>query len=164
MLFRTADNRLFVRNPNDQFFTDENETRYFVNHDGMPINQHGTLVFGRIITTMHYTADEFLAAFPQHEEYRRFLTERRGTLAVVQSVPPAWFCGGFVIVTFYPNFVHPKNEMYNGKPCVLINDGDDGYMRKTFATDEQAKQAFDELLALAPWYMSELTAFGYKPE
>jgi hypothetical protein len=164
ILFRTADGRVLVRKSNDQFFTDDTRNgdggRYYVNHEGWPINKHGTLVFGNFVTQMHYTTDEFIKAFPEAEESRQFLTTKTAKRAIVQSIPPwAWYYGGFYIVTCYPNFVHPKDERWNRKPFVVVNDGDDSYMRQEF--DTEAEAAYNELLSLAPFTMPELKEFGY---
>jgi hypothetical protein len=167
ILFRTADDRILTRKPDEQYFTDDNDvkhTRLYLDHNGWPVNEHGTPIFGNFVTTMHYTLEEFAKAFPEKASKIKWLEGRqRGKTALVQSLPPAWFCGSFAIVHMYPAFEHPKG-LYKAKASVLVNDGDDGYMRKTFDTDAEAEAAFNELLTLAPWYMGELGALGYQPE
>src|SRR5581483_11634823 len=45
---------------------------------------------------------------------------------------------------------------------VVVNNGDDGYVRKTFATVEEAEQQLEDLKALAPFHYSELVdSFGF---
>jgi hypothetical protein len=167
ILFRTIGGNVLVRKPNDQFFTDDNRDstgeKFYVNLEGWPVNADGIELVGGFVTTFSYTADEFIKAFPQAEEYRRFLTERHAKLAIVQSLPPwAWFVGSFYIVTCYPAYTNTKHPQYSRKPCVIVNDGDDSYMRKYFETDAEAEAAFSELLALAPFIMPDLDAWGYE--
>ena len=164
ILYRTNNNQLLVRNSNEQFFTDKDANKFYTNFNGTPINSDGIEVTGKIVTKFHYTVDEFIAAFPEAEKYRNFLTNKRGIVAIIQSTPYAWFTGNTFILTYYPAFNHPGDTKYSTKPTVLANDGDDSYMRKTFKTEEEAQAAFNELLALAPLTMHDMTAFGYQPE
>lgn len=165
ILYRTPTNDLFVRNPNEQFFTDKNADRFYMNFDGKPTYSDGTEVAGHEVTKFYYTVDEFIQAFPEAEQYRNFLTDKRGTVALVQSASNyTWFTGNTFILTYYPAFQHPKNDKYSTKPTVLANDGDDSYMRKVFDTEEEAQAAFNEILTLAPLSMQDMAALGYQAE
>lgn len=46
---------------------------------------------------------------------------------------------------------------------ILINDGDDGYMQKDFPNQQAVQDGLQELMFLAPFYLSDLKEFGYGP-
>ncbi len=168
ILYRTTDGTLLTRKPDEQYYTEPFAGKaLYVSDDGRPVGDDGQPIPGEVVTKFVYTVEEYLAAFPKAEKNRAWLTRDRngGELILVQTLPN-WGCmvGNCYIVTYRPRFDHPKNPKYSMRPTVLVNDGDDAYTRKTFDTEEEARQAFEELKALAPFVMSELDGFGFVRE
>jgi hypothetical protein len=165
-LYRTTDGRLLTLNPDGQSYHDHNGDTLYADLDGTPVNNDGTPVPGHKVTKFTYTPEEYLGTF-HAETFRRMLTDptRPGVkTALVQSLPHcSCLPGGMLIVTLLPAFKHPKDSRWDAKPRVSVNDGDDGYRNKTFDTDQEAEQAFNELLTLAPYHMAELETLGYQP-
>lgn len=170
ILYRDTDGRLYTRRPTDPFYTDaEKGERFYPDAEGRPVRADGSVVEGEIVKKFVYTFDEYVTLYPEAEDYRAWLTskqERPGNRVVILQGLPGWGChaGHMMNVTLYRAFTHPTHPQYSTPPTVLLNDGDDRYARKTFATDEEAEAGLAELIELAPFHPGELKDFGYNME
>ena len=171
ILFRTLTGKILTREPGHQYYVDDDIRRQeclgplYVGADGKPYDRAGNLIDGEVLTKFWYTIPEYLALYP---EWHWLATEvrREGIESMLVQTYPNWSCmpGCVWTVDYWPAFKHPVNTKYSTPATVLLNDGDDFYSRKTFATDAAAKQGFEELKELAPFHINELDAFGYERE
>ncbi len=168
-LYRDTNGRLYTRRAADPFFTDAEEGhQFYADAEGRPVRADGSVVEGEVVTKFVYTFDEYVALYPEAEKSRAWLTgkqERNGNKLVLLQGLPGWGChpGNVMNVTLMRAWTHPRG-LYSTPPTVLINDGDDGYARKVFATDEEAEAGLAELIQMAPFYPWELKEFGYNME
>ncbi len=159
-LFRTKDSILEKK---DQYYCCcKTGDVFYADHEDFPVDNDGNKIVGEFITKFVYTPEEYVKAFPKGKSSADCYC-KSSTSFVFQSFPSACCMPGYMInVSCYPRFIHPKNPKWNQKPRIVINDGDDSYMRKYFETEEEALVGLEELKNLAPFRMCELDVFGYE--
>jgi len=164
MLYRTNTGEVLVKR--DQYYIDKGGNVVYTDFNGIPVDQEGKPIEGSKVDKFVYTFEEYVKLYPQGEDYRNWFTVRRmkGSITLIFQTYPNWSCmpGCMYNVYYTPRFIHPKNEKYNMKPRVAVNDGDDFTICKFFETEEEALAGLEELKSLAPFEMAELTDFGYK--
>ena len=102
--------------------------------------------------TSYATFDAYAAAIPEGEAYRNWLGSKPGLRLLGGTGPHSGLPGGYLWA-----YVLEGTDGW----CVLVGDCDDGLIRKPCASEEEARQALDDLTALAPVAMHELDALGY---
>jgi hypothetical protein len=130
------------------------------------------------------SAKEFAEAFPEFNDNRRLAFEHGNwsyTFLPTEYEDYGCYPGGYIVA--WVNRTLPDDEAIASMPissrtywerqrkqrnpdhlyCVRINDGDDMYLIKHFATEDLAKEALAELELLAPFDPSSLVElFGYE--
>lgn len=161
-LYRTEDGLLLVKH--GQAYFDECNNAFYTDINGTPVDNNGKPIQGKVVEKMFYdTPEDYMRDFPTadnpafwwHKTGKTFLLQ---TYSYYRSIE-----GNFLLIWVEPEYVYPNAIIPKTvKPFVLVNDGDDAYMRRYFDTNEQALTAGEELKALAPFHMDELKHFGYE--
>ncbi len=118
------------------------------------------------------TFDEYVADYPDAERYRAWLTgvapptrrihrkarkpaptPRPVTVVPCEPEAPCQLPGGYFWV---------RASGYQGRWVVSVNDCDDGLMQKWVDTEAAALAEVENLIALAPFTLPDLRAFGYE--
>lgn len=163
ILFMKRDKNIIFKKKGDEFFYDGKGKQWYVNDNGEPLDENGDVLSGEFVSKMYYTVDEYIEMYPNAKRYKRFLEGNYGKSMIVRSYPPeAWFLGNVLMVRYVPSLIREGLSKYDIQPSVVVNDGDDMYMRKIFQSDQEAEVGFNELLELAPFNMSDLKSFGYE--
>jgi len=99
------------------------------------------------------TFDEYVKVYKDGEDWRRMVGDH------VLIAGYSTCLEGDYYIAFAVHSKHYKT----GVPFhdVVVNDGDDGYVRKHCASYEEAEAVLQELKQLAPFHMSEIRAFGF---
>ena len=95
------------------------------------------------------TFDDYVKAFPEAEKYRRWV--ENGILLPTYE----GYCG--MPGDYVTASIHNWKESW----FVIVNDCDDGSLRLTLKSRQDAEKEIGNLRLLAPFMMSELRDFGY---
>ena len=92
--------------------------------------------------------NEYAITYPEVEKLRRIYGSKECFVATYadQSCLPG---------DYYAVFINQWHE-------VVVNDGDDGYVRKKCKDLQEAKLEVESLKKLAPFHYGELKEFGYQ--
>lgn len=101
--------------------------------------------------------DEYVAAFPQAEYFRRWITSdgHNKTVFFVQGDGPHSSLPGGYLWAYIGKF---RDQPWT----VHVGDIDDGHMIKQVAGEFQAMQELELLVGFSPFDMRELTQVGYE--
>ena len=117
----------------------------------------------------YHSFDEWVAAYPDGEHFRNWIVDSRnskwhiGWLFIPQDEPHSCpLPGGYVWalgVKRAPQLLEldPGSADY----YVVVQDNDDGIMRKDFDTEEEVLEEMKNLEEMAPFHLWDLKEFGY---
>ena len=98
------------------------------------------------------TFDAYAAAIPAGEAFRNWLGANPGLRLIAGTGPHSGLPGGYL-------WAYALNRADGW--CVRVGDCDDGLLCKSCASEDDARQALEDLTTLAPVAMHELDALGY---
>lgn len=105
-------------------------------------------------TLAYATFDAYVADFPEAERLRHWIARgNRSVVIVAGSGPHGSLPGGYLWAT-----------TARDGTVVWVNDNDDGYLVKECESALAAEGELVILMALAPFELHELMAFGYHVE
>lgn len=160
-LFKTKDD-IFTKHPDQPFFEDSKGNQYYPDVNNKPVDNEGNTINGFFITKFVFTQAEYLEMYPEGKNFTHILDAYLLDLMFFQTLPNhSCIPGSFYTVRLTGEF-RSKSRKFPQLPKIIVGDGDDGYVIKSFLTIEEAKQGLEELKSLAPFIMSELREFGYK--
>lgn len=101
------------------------------------------------------TFDEYVKVY-QDGEHWRHRVDRGEKILIATYEGQSCLDGDYYIAWAFTHY--NTKEMTFG---VVVNNGDDGYVRLKCASLEEAKQELEKLKLLAPFFYGELIEFGY---
>lgn len=102
------------------------------------------------------TFDEYVKVYQDGEHWRHMVARDEVLIATYEG--QSCLEGDYYIAWAYAHTHYKTKELDFG---VVVNNGDDGYVRLKCKTLEEAKQELDKLKLLAPFFYGDLLNFGY---
>lgn len=100
------------------------------------------------------TFDEYVKVYPDGEHWRHMVDKGEVLIAGYSTCLEGEY---YIAWAYHGTHYKTKAPIHE----VVVNDGDDGYVKLKCSSFEEAEAKLQEIKQLAPFHMSELLEFGF---